>query len=168
MVKIKYLITLLIFFTISNVYAQTSVVNNHVNNILKSYFGIKNALVADNLKLANSCGKEFTNALKELSSNELDAKQKTTWLIYSEKLRFDGEHISESDKIAHQREHFASLSKNMLAVLKAFKANTATVYGQYCPMKKEWWLSETSVIKNPYYGKSMEECGVTKETLMAN
>jgi hypothetical protein len=45
--------------------------------------------------------------------------------------------------------------------------NTSTLYQQYCPMKKAYWLSETPTIKNPYYGKEMPTCGKTTETLGA-
>jgi hypothetical protein len=32
-------------------------------------------------------------------------------------------------------------------------------------MAKKSWISESSTIKNPYFGKKMLTCGVTKETL---
>lgn len=167
MKTLKYLIVALLLSCVYSAKAQTSV-NANVNNVIKAYLGIKDALVADNNKLANDKAKAFTAALKEISTNQLDAKQKTTWLAYGEKLRFDGEHIGESDRIAHQREHFTSLSKNMLAVVKAFKNNSMVIYAQYCPMKKATWLSETTTIHNPYFGKEMEDCGTTTETLKAS
>ncbi|RKR84934.1 uncharacterized protein DUF3347 [Mucilaginibacter gracilis] len=167
MKTVKYLIIALLLSGMS-ANAQTATVNTSFNHVLKAYLGIKDALVADNSKLANSNAKEFAAAVKEVGSNQLDAKQKTIWLAYGEKLRFDGEHISESDKLAHQREHFTSLSKNMLAVVKAFKSNTMVIYAQYCPMKKATWLSQTAAIHNPYYGKDMDDCGTTKETIKAN
>ena len=55
----------------------------------------------------------------------------------------------------------------MYAVMKAFKSNDLVLYQQYCPMAKKIWISESSVIKNPYLGKKMPECGVTKEMLKA-
>ncbi|MEO6521274.1 MAG: DUF3347 domain-containing protein [Mucilaginibacter sp.] len=147
--------------------AQTTL-SGSVNKVLTAYINLKNALVADNSKLANDRGKEFTAALKEVNPAQMNDKQKTTWKAYGEKLRFDGEHISESDKLAHQREHFTSLSKNMIAVTKALKLNSTIVYEQYCPMKKASWLSETAAIRNPFYGKDMEDCGSVKETIKAN
>jgi hypothetical protein len=166
--KLKYFIIAFVFIGANTVKAQSNAVNINVNNVLQAYLGIKNALADDNSGLANQKAKEFTAALKTVNPDKLDAKQKTTWLAYGEKLRFDGEHISESTRIAHQREHFTSLSKNMFTVIKAFKANTAVVYEQYCPMQKAYWLSETATIKNPYLGKEMLDCGETKETLKGN
>jgi len=162
MKTIKYSVVALLLLIVNIVKADT---NASINKVLAAYLEIKNALANDDNKLANQKAIAFTAALKEVNPAQLDARQKATWLKYSEKLRFDGDHIGESAAIAHQREHFASLSKNMYAVIKELKTNTSPVYMQYCPMKKESWLSESEEIKNPYYGKSMSECGKVTETL---
>jgi len=164
MKSIKFLIIALLLTGAAK--AQTTVTSG-VNNVLTAYIGIKNALVADNSKLANDRAKEFTEALKQVNPAQLSDKQKATWKTYGEKLRFDGEHIGESDKLPHQREHFTSLSKNMITLTKALKLNSTIVYEQYCPMKKASWLSETATIRNPFYGKEMEDCGSLKETFQA-
>lgn len=82
-----------------------------------------------------------------------------------DKLLIDSRHISESTEIDHQREYFASLSKNMLEAVKGLKLNITPVYAQYCPMKKATWLSESVEIKNPYYGRQMLTCGKVAESL---
>ncbi|HTD99183.1 MAG TPA: DUF3347 domain-containing protein [Mucilaginibacter sp.] len=165
--SIKYLIVIVLFIAVNNAKANPADVNSAINNVLKSYISLKNALVADNSKEANDEAAKFTAALKDVQVSQMDAKQKAVWQKYGEKLRYDGEHIGHSTELAHQREHFGSLSANMYAVIKEFHANDLVVYKQYCPMKKQSWLSETATIKNPYYGKKMVECGVTKETLKA-
>ena len=163
----KYLIAFVLVATISRLQASPADINPAINNVLTTYLGIKNALVADNSKAANDAAKKFSAALKDVHTDQMDDKQKAAWAKYAEKLRFDGEHIGESTAIAHQREHFGSLSANVYAVLKAFPANDIVVYKQYCPMEKKSWISESSSIKNPYLGHKMLDCGVTKETLQA-
>ncbi|MGZ3821880.1 MAG: DUF3347 domain-containing protein [Mucilaginibacter sp.] len=167
MKTVKYLIALMLLVTANYTQAKAADLKSSVNAVIKSYIDIKNALATDNSKAANDAAKQFTAALKGIQADEMDAKQKDTWQRYGEKLRFDGEHIAESTEIAHQREHFGSLSANLYNVLKAFKDNDAPLYQQYCPMAKKAWLSESSAIKNPYLGKKMPDCGVTKETLKA-
>ncbi|MGZ3750656.1 MAG: DUF3347 domain-containing protein [Mucilaginibacter sp.] len=164
---VKYCLAIFLSIAINNVHASPVDVNAAVNNVLKSYLDIKNALATDNSKAANDAAKKFTNTLKAVPVSQMDAKQKAEWAKYAEKLRFDGEHIGESTAIDHQREHFGSLSNNMYAILKAFHANDLIVYKQYCPMAKQSWISESAAIKNPYLGKKMLDCGVTKETLKA-
>jgi hypothetical protein len=167
MKSIKYILAIILFIATTQVNAAPADINAAINNVLKSYLGIKNALVTDNSTATNDEAKKFTAALKAVPVDQMDAKQKAEWAKYAEKLRFDGEHIGESTAIAHQREHFGSLSGNMYAVLKAFQANDVLLYKQYCPMEKKSWISESAAIKNPYYGKKMLSCGVTKETLKA-
>lgn len=167
MKTIKYLAAAILFMTISAVKASPIDVHAAINNVVKSYLGIKNALATDNSTAANDQAKKFTAALKEVPEGQMDAKQKETWTKYAEKLRYDGEHIGESTAIAHQREHFGDLSNNMYIVLKAFQTNEMVLYKQYCPMAKKSWISESSTIKNPYYGNKMAECGSTKETMQA-
>ena len=168
MKTIKYFAAIILFLSIGRLQAKPVEVKSAINAVFKSYLDIKNALAADNSKAANDAAKKFTAALKEVTADQMDVKQKEVWQKYGEKLRYDGDHISESTEIAHQREHFGSLSANMYAVLKAFKNNDITLYQQYCPMAKKTWLSESSTIKNPYYGKQMSECGVTKESFKAS
>jgi len=167
MKTIKYLAAIILFLAANISQASPADVNTAVNNVLRRYLGIKNALAVDNSKTANDEAKKFTAALKEVPVSQMDAKQKATWAKYAEKLRFDGEHIGESTEIAHQREHFGSLSTNIYEVLKAFQSNNMVIYKQYCPMEKKSWISESAAIKNPYLGKKMPDCGVTKETLKA-
>jgi len=167
MKTLKYFLAVVLFVAMGQSQAKPADVKSSINAVLKSYLDIKNALAVDNAKAANDAAKNFTTALKAVPAGQMDDNQKKIWQQYAEKLRYDGEHISESDAIAHQREHFGSLSTNLFAVLKAFKDNQLIVYQQYCPMAKKSWISESSAIKNPYLGKKMPECGVTKATLQA-
>ena len=148
------------FLAVNTVKAAPADLHSAINNVY-------NALATDNSKAANEEAKKFTAALKDVPVSSMDAKQKAAWTKYAEKLRYDGDHISESTAIDHQREHFGSLSSNMYEVVKAFQTNDMVLYKQYCPMEKKSWLSESSAIKNPYLGKKMLDCGMTKETMQA-
>ena len=135
--------------------------------VLSGYYGVKNALISGDAAATKAKAKSLLAAITSFPADRFSEADKTVWKKYADKLQFDTRHISESDDIAHQREHFAGLSENMFAVLKAVKLNTATVYRDYCPMKKSYWLSETATIENPYFGKQMLTCGAVKETLSA-
>lgn len=157
---------LLLFIAVSTQVKATD--NAIISPLIKAYLGIKDALVTDNSKAANEQAKAFTAAIKAVDVNKLDATQKIAWAKYAEKLRFNGDHISESTELAHQREHFQKLSDDMYALVKNMKSADVTLYRQYCPMKKAYWLSSFEKIANPYYGKAMDECGEVKETIKAS
>ncbi len=156
-------LTFVVIFTQTK--AQDATASRAVNNVITAYFGVKNALTADNYAATKSESKDLLAAINTVPADKLTTDQKKLWTAYSEKLQFDSRHMSEAPGIDHQREHFTSLSKNMLEVVKGLKLNTATVYQQYCPMKKASWLSESATVKNPFYGKQMLTCGKVTETL---
>jgi hypothetical protein len=140
---------------------------NKIDQLTKDYYGVKNALVAGKANDAQNNAKTLFAALSDHPDQGLNPQQQKVLSAYIDKLKFDSRHISEVSAIEHQREHFASLSKNWYDVLKALKLNSAIVYVQYCPMKKAYWLSETSPIQNPYYSDTMPDCGKTAATLPA-
>lgn len=163
MKKIQIFVCALIaLFAVSNVNAQNI---SSKEAVLTDYYSVKNALISGNAAAANAQAKLLLAALNSFPADQLSASEKPVWTKYKDKLQFDARHISESNDIAHQREHFASLSENMFTVLKAVKLNSATIYRDYCPMKKAYWLSEAAIIKNPYFGNQMQTCGEVKDTL---
>ena len=85
-------------------------------------------------------------------------------------LKEHAEHIgANAGKIAHQREHFVMLSKDVADLIKTFGNGGQTLYKDFCPManngKGAIWISELKEIKNPYQGSKMLTCGSVKETL---
>jgi hypothetical protein len=156
----KIILSLILVISILSVKAQ----DNSIDKITTSYISLKNALVGSNAELAKSKSKELLAALSVPATGLKPAQQKLM-ATYNDKLKFDSRHISETTAIDHQRKHFESLSKNMFALISGLKMNNATLYQQYCPMKKASWLSETEEIRNPYYGDDMLECGKITATL---
>jgi hypothetical protein len=83
-------------------------------------------------------------------------------------LKEDAAHIGDTKDIAHQRDHFTSLSENLYRIAKVSRLQ-APIYYQHCPMANKGkganWLSQISQIQNPYYGSAMLSCGRTTETI---
>jgi hypothetical protein len=156
----KIFFILVLVLSIGTLKAQ----NAALDKITASYINVKNALVASNATLAKTSSGRLFAALSAPVKGLKPAQQKLL-ATYLNKLKFDSRHISESSDIAHQREHFASLSKNMYSLLSGLKLNSTTYYQQYCPMKKAAWISEAKEIRNPYYGTDMVECGTVTATL---
>ncbi|MDP4284658.1 MAG: DUF3347 domain-containing protein [Bacteroidota bacterium] len=154
--------------------AQTGQVTMPANNtnpaegIVTGYLNLKNSLADDNGSAAAKNGKEILDALSKFDASRLTPDQKKVFLGLVGDIKENSEHISENgDKIAHQREHFEMLSKDMYDLLKA-TGTSKEMYLDSCPMYdngKGTWLSEMKEIKNPYLGKKMDTCGAVKETI---
>lgn len=141
-------------------------VKKQINQLLLSYYEVKDALVATDGKTAKTKAGEVLKSLAKVEVANLSAEQQKIYAPLSEKIKFDAEHINETEDVEHQRQHFEDLSKNLYALVTTFKANTATAYQQFCPMafddKGAFWLSDKKEIRNPYFGNKMLKCGSVK------
>ena len=149
---------------------QTTDLKAQFAPVLTAYYGVKDALVADNAQTAASSANTLKTALSNIVIKDWTAAQRNMYEPLSKKLISDAQIIGDNaTKIDKQRAQFDSLSDNLFSITKSLKINTETVYRQFCPMandgKGAYWLSKDNKVKNPYYGKSMLTCGSVKETL---
>lgn len=140
-----------------------------MQEMVSQYLQMKNALANDNGKDAATAGNAFVESMGKMDKTNLAPDKKKIWNDLSDDAKEMAEHIGKNaGDIAHQREHFDMLSKDMLDMVKAF-GTKQTLYNDYCPMynnkKGASWLSETKEIKNPYLGKEMPTCGEVKEEI---
>ena len=137
-----------------------------LNNVLTAYYGLKDALVADDEATAKAKAKDFLAAMEKVDEKKMTIPEHIFYTELADKIKYDAGHIKSAPNIEHMREHFNAFSKNIWELMKAFKANNGTaMYKDYCPMQKAFWISKEEGIKNPYYGKQMLECGNVEETV---
>jgi hypothetical protein len=135
--------------------------------IITDYLSLKNALASDNDKAAANAGKQLFITLKNVDMKTIPANKHKEYMDIAENAKENAEHIGDNaGKIDHQREHLASLSKDVSDLIALF-GTTQKLYQDYCPMyndgKGAIWISEAKTIKNPYYGSKMLTCGSVKK-----
>ena len=140
-------------------------VQKQVGASLTSYYALKDALVSSNVETASTSADDLLKTLDAVDAAKMTPAQSARWDKLKPLIRKDSVHINRNKDLAHQREHFMTLSNNMYALVFGFKANEAEAYLLYCPMKKASWLSQNKEIKNPYYGSKMLTCGSVKATV---
>lgn len=144
--------------------AMNSNQDGNAEMILKDYFNLKDALVSDDEAKAKEFGAVLKKSLEILAISKYTEEQQTELKEIIEDAVEHAEHISESP-IAHQREHFKILSKDVTDMV-VITGTANTLYEQFCPMydKGSTWLSKSEEVRNPYYGSKMLKCGkVQKE-----
>lgn len=147
-------------FSFSTVKAQSA----SGNKILTAYYTLKDAFIAGDAATVKTSAQALQQNLTTADASAISA-DKTAWDKTSTDLQSDIKQIVNSKDITGQRGYFNHLSENMYSAVKTFKLNNAPVYRDYCPMKKAYWLSNSSEIANPYYGDMMLTCGQVKETI---
>jgi hypothetical protein len=94
-----------------------------IDKITTAYLGLKNALATGNGSISENKARILFEVLSADPAKGLSPGQQKLFNSFADKLKYDSRHISESTGIEHQREHFASLSKNLYEVLKGLKAS---------------------------------------------
>ncbi|HLP63122.1 DUF3347 domain-containing protein [Flavobacterium sp.] len=141
---------------------------NQLKVVFDSYFEVKDALVKTDGKTASAKAKELTSVINAIKMGDLTTDEHNVWMKVLKEINADVQQITDTKDTKKQREYFIRLSKNMYALIKVSKQETP-VYYQHCPMANDGkganWLSKENVIKNPYYGSMMLNCGNTVETI---
>lgn len=134
----------------------------HLQTIYSGYLGIKTALVKGDSKQSSTKAGEINSLIKNFNTTAVPGDQMEPYTAIAaslQKLSFD---ISATNDIKAQRASFSVLSDGIYTLLKSYGADK-TIYQAHCPMafdgKGASWLSDDSVIKNPYFGDEMLECG---------
>lgn len=122
--------------------------------ILANYLKLKDALVASDVT-------KSTQAVAELSKS-IEASPE---FAQKNDLKKQVAVMAKTTDLEKQRAAFADVSTTIWEAAKSQKWNNQELFYQYCPMKKTYWLSTESAIKNPYYGSKMLACGSVKEIL---
>ncbi|MEO0507463.1 MAG: efflux RND transporter periplasmic adaptor subunit [Bacteroidota bacterium] len=131
--------------------------DSDISTVLNHYFGLKNALVASDFKIAQGKVKalgESIKAEKHINHTKLPSLIQT---------------LVEAKDLEAQRKAFKPFSKDFLAFVKQHNGLEETLYVQYCPMADNnrggFWLSLQEEIRNPYFGDKMLICGKVTEVL---
>jgi hypothetical protein len=156
-----------IIITKSNVVDAQNTIS--IKGIVSAYLLMKNKLTEDNSSGAATAGYKLESAFKNFDISALTIAQKKTYEDVEADAIENSEHIGKNGgNIAHQREHFELLSKEIYDLVKVFGAGQV-MYKDFDPRvnnrKGAFWLSETKEIKNPYMGKAMVTSGSVEEEI---
>lgn len=138
-----------------------------LNQVLSSYFDLKNALATDKATDATVKAKELLAKVNAVSVKSLPKNQQKLFAEQTVLIKAKAGQLAKTDNIKVQRKSFEGISYPMIKLVKGMKFNDKVVYLQHCPMAKASWLNEKENVENPYYGSMMFDCGDVSETLQA-
>ena len=137
---------------------------SQLNEVLKEYLVLKDALVMSDISKASEAAQNIQNRLDNVDMTLVEGDMHVKWMSDLGKISKAGANIAQAQNLETQREEFLTLSAALIESVKTFGVN-GVVYQQFCPMtdggKGGYWLSESEEIKNPYFGEQMLKCGET-------
>lgn len=145
--------------------------NAAFGTLLDNYFHLKDGLVLSNDTIANNyAGLLISNADSlNLSGIKADTTIVETAKQYIETISAEAKGLIGEKNIQEKRKSFQMISDNLYDLVRTVRYDRGKIYHQFCPMAFDdqgaFWLSQSSDIKNPYFGKKMLTCGEVKDTL---
>ena len=119
-----------------------------VKSVLDNYLKIQESLTKDSIKGVDEHAAAISKAVKGDDMKMLSpdvARQADT--------------LATAKDLKAAREAFKPLSDSLIKYLADNKAGAGKYHEGYCPMAKASWLQTEKAVRNPYYGKSMLDCG---------
>jgi hypothetical protein len=140
----------------------------NIQQLLTTYYSLKDALVTSDSVISKEAAIKVASALDSLQM-QADSSLKLSSLTYPAIIKEASLNLSKTSSLEEQRAIFETISDNLYEFIHSLRPAGIETYKQYCPMafndKGAFWLSDTSHIQNPYFGKKMLICGEVQEEL---
>ncbi len=150
---------------------NTDAFNNSFEQVLNSYYALKDAFVKEDSVAITKAGNALIVACDSLKLGELkvDEAIAATAKQNTESLSSEIKGILGEKNIDEQRKDFHLVSNDIYALIRTVRYDKAMIYFQHCPMafdnKGADWISTSNEILNPYMPKKMLDCGVNKDSV---
>lgn len=152
---------------------NSSAFNQSFENLLNSYYNLKDALIESDTSKANLAASQMSGHSENLALKEIQGD--STGVIKETALTFTGT-ISGSSKtlvaeknIESKRKEFEMITEALWNLSRVVKYDGQKIYYMFCPMafddKGAYWLSNNVTVRNPYFGKKMLTCGNIADSL---
>ncbi|MEO6097401.1 MAG: DUF3347 domain-containing protein [Fibrobacteria bacterium] len=147
-----------------HVFAATDSFKTGLGGVYEGYAKIESALAHDDFAGAQAAFGSMHGILHMIQTDGMDSAATAYWDTLDASFMKVLHPMASSPDITGMREYFADFSPLVLDALEKFGAVTAVkAYLFHCPMARnnqgaDWLQPDTSIL-NPYYGKTMAECG---------
>ncbi|MCC7526118.1 MAG: DUF3347 domain-containing protein [Chitinophagaceae bacterium] len=144
-------------------------------NVLNGYYALRDALVAGDTAAANKAAGLLVQSADELKLDELKAVDTSNIIIptaktYTGSISSEGKGLLGESNIEEKRKAFQMISGNLFDLTRTVRFSKEKVYLLHCPMAFNNtgadWLSNSTEIKNPYFGDKMLTCGAVKDSVV--
>jgi Cu(I)/Ag(I) efflux system membrane fusion protein len=122
-----------------------------VKSVYEHYLAIQKELAKDSLKGVDNHAGAIAKAVK---ADEMK--------MLSPQVATEANSLAAAKDLKRAREAFKPLSASLIKYLADNQAGSGVYHEAYCPMAKASWLQTEKEVRNPYYGKSMLDCGTLK------
>ena len=131
-----------------------------LGKVYADYLHLQQALANDDFQEARIASDSFVGALKGVRPVGLEKAGKSHWDSSATRMLKVLHPMTAAKNIDTLRSRFGDLAPLVVEAIEKFGMKPAApAYLFHCPMAKADWLQKDKTTANPFYGKSMPECG---------
>ena len=145
--------------------------NNSYNKVVVAYTGVKDALIAGDTTKASAAARELAVAADSLKVEEMkaDSNLKATALDFASTISSSAIALARETDITAKRKEFKMIADVLWTLTQTVQYDGQKLYWLHCPMAFNndgaYWVSTEPIVRNPYFGSQMLECGEVKDSL---
>jgi uncharacterized protein YdbL (DUF1318 family) len=145
--------------------------NAQFTSFLDNYYHLKDAFVLSNNDMANTSANLLSKSADSLDLAPVQADKSIVEMAkgYVQTVSSEAKALGQEKDIEAKRKSFQMISDAMYDLVRTVRFDKQVVYHQFCPMAFNdagaYWLSVSSDVKNPYFGKKMLTCGEVKDSI---
>jgi Protein of unknown function (DUF3347) len=147
--------------------------NQSFQQLLTAYYNLKDAFVASDTAKANAASKVLLISSDSLKLSEIQGDStgmiRETAITFTATVSGSALALVKENNIEAKRKEFEMISDALWSLTRTVKYGGEKIYYQHCPMafdnKGAYWLSNQPLIRNPYFGDEMLECGVVEDSV---
>lgn len=149
--------------------------NASFEEVLAQYYALKDALIGDDTTAANHAASALITASANVKLDELKSIDTSNIIIptaksYGDNITSESKGLLGETDIEQKRKSFQMISGALFDYVRTVRFDKQKVYLLHCPMAFDNtgadWISSTTEIKNPYFGKKMLTCGAVKDSVI--
>lgn len=149
--------------------------NASFEKVLNNYYALRDALVAGDTVQANSAAVSLVAVVGDIKFDELKSADTANIVIptaktYTEGIANESKGLLGEADIEQKRKAFQMISTGLFDLVRTVRYDKQKVYMLHCPMAFNNagadWLSNTTDVKNPYFGNRMLTCGSVVDSVV--
>jgi len=160
---------------------NSAIFNESFEQLLKTYFLLKEALADYDTGRANSAALQLAGSADSLKTNEIKGDStgdiKKTAADFAGTISGSAKGLRREPDLTKKKREFSMISEALYNLVRTVRYDRQKLYHQHCPMafndeEEAWWISNSNKIDNPYLGRkhpkykaSMEGCGDITDSL---
>jgi Cu(I)/Ag(I) efflux system membrane fusion protein len=149
-----------------------SAFREQLGEALQQYMALQKALSEDQLDEAKQTGEAVVAALNRVDMTLVEGPLHMVWMKSLQSSQEAAMSVANATDLAEARAAFFELSDAVIEATARLGAVTdGHIFRFHCPMAFDGrgadWLSDTTAVRNPYYGSAMLTCGSLTDTLVS-